>query len=334
VPQTEDTPRGNTLDRRQFLARAARAGLSLAAVGGLGAWLYDGSPPPGVPPPVGGVRLADFSVAGVGPRMSIARGDDRRQSVRQALAALGGIETFIRPGDRVLLKVNAAFAAPPALGATTHPLLVEAVVQMCVGAGAAAVIVTDNPINDPASCFALTGIAGAARTAGAVVMLPEERFFRPLTVPGAALIRDWPVLFEPFKSVNKLIGMAPVKDHHRSGASMTLKNWYGLLGGRRNMFHQDIHGIITELALMVKPTLVILDGTVSMMTNGPTGGSLSDLKETRTLIASTDPVAADAFGAGLLGKDAADLPHIGRAAAAGAGSADFRSLNPVAVSAD
>ena len=118
--------------------------------------------------------------------MSIARGDDRRRTVRQALAALGGIETFIRPGDRVLLKVNAAFAAPPALGATTHPLLVEEVVRMCLGAGAATVTVTDNPINDPASCFALTGIAGAARTAGALVMLPEKRFFRPITVPGAS----------------------------------------------------------------------------------------------------------------------------------------------------
>ncbi len=65
----------------------------------------------------------------------------------------------------------------------------------------------------------------------------------------------------PFAKANKLIGIAPVKNHHRSGASMTMKNWYGLLGGRRNMFHQDINNIIAELAMMVKPTFVILDGT-------------------------------------------------------------------------
>ena len=41
---------------------------------------------------------------------------------------------------------------------------------------------------------------------------------------------------------------------------MTMKNWYGLLGGRRNQFHQDIHGIVSDLALMMKPTLTILDG--------------------------------------------------------------------------
>ena len=83
---------------------------------------------------------------------------------------------------------------------------------------------------------------------------------------------------------------------------MTLKNIYGFLGGRRNVFHQDINGIVTELAQLLKPTLCILDGTVTMMTNGPTGGSLSDLKETGTMVVSTDPVAADAVGVELLGR--------------------------------
>jgi uncharacterized protein (DUF362 family) len=127
--------------------------------------------------------------------------------------------------------------------------------------------------------------------------------------------------------------MAPVKDHHRSGASLSMKNWYGLLGGRRNIFHQDIHTIIQELALLVSPTLIILDGTTSMMTNGPTGGSLSDLKQTDTMIVSTDQVAADAFAAKLLNKTAADLPFIAKAAAAGAGTADYESLRPVRVEA-
>jgi uncharacterized protein (DUF362 family) len=108
---------------------------------------------------------------------------------------------------------------------------------------------------------------------------------------------------------------------------MTLKNWYGLLGGRRNIFHQDIHTVIQELAMMIRPTVVVLDGTQSMMSNGPTGGSLSDLKPTGTLIVSTDPVAADAVGATLLGRTAADLPFIAKAESVGAGKADYRSLD-------
>ena len=100
------------------------------------------------------------------------------------------------------------------------------------------------------------------------------------------------------------------------------------MGGRRNIFHQDIQTIITELAMMIRPTLVVLDGTTTMMTNGPTGGSLEDLKETNTMIAGTDQVAVDACGAALLGRSLHDLPFIGMAEAAGLGTADYSSLNP------
>jgi uncharacterized protein (DUF362 family) len=113
---------------------------------------------------------------------------------------------------------------------------------------------------------------------------------------------------------------------------MSMKNWYGFIGGRRNIFHQDIHTFIKDLALMIKPTLVILDGTFTMITNGPTGGSVSDLKQTNTMIVSTDQVAADAAGAALLGKKPTDLPFISKAEQAGAGTSDFESLNPFRVS--
>jgi len=261
--------------------------------------------------------------------MSVTRGADRAKTLGVGLSALGGIEAFVAKEDRVLLKVNAAFASPPMLSATTHPELVGALVHLCFKAGAASVLVTDNPINDPKSCFGLSGIAKAAKSAGASVILPRSALFRPTSLPDGRLIRNWPVLYGPLEGVTKLIGVAPVKHHERSGASMSMKNWYGLLGGRRNTFHQDIHNIIKELAMLVRPTLVVLDGTTAMMRNGPTGGSLDDLKQTHTMIVSTDQVAADAFGATLLGKTAADLPYIQKAEAAGMGTADYESLGPV-----
>ncbi len=315
-----------TFNRREFLGRCTRAGISVATAGALGVGFYDSQPPTARFEARETVQIADFSTIDMPASICIARGMDRAVAVQQAFQALGGMQAFVKPGERVLLKVNAAFAAPPALGATSHPDLVAAVVRLCLNAGASRVIVTDNPINDPASCFALSGIDAAARQAGAKVMLPRESFFERFSVSGGRLIKDWPVLYAPLSKVDRVIGMAPVKDHHRSGASMTLKNWYGLLGGRRNIFHQDIHTIIQELAMMIRPTLVVLDGTQSMMTNGPTGGSLSDLKPTGTLIVSTDPVAADAAGAALLGRTVADLPFITKAERVGAGTADYRLL--------
>ncbi|MFO7708632.1 MAG: DUF362 domain-containing protein [Desulfobacterales bacterium] len=326
-------PNPDPLSRREFLSRAARAGAILAAAGAVGTLAHDPSGPSPARVKIDGASLPDFSVPAAGRKMSIARGADRTRTLNLALEAVGGIGAFIRRGDRVVLKVNAAFASPPVLSATTHPQLVAELTRLCLAAGAASVTVTDNPINDPASCFALTGIGPAARAAGAGVALPAEALFREMTLKDARLIRNWPVLTGPLAGATKLIGVAPVKDHHRSGASMTMKNWYGLLGGRRNIFHQDVHTLIAELALMVKPSLVILDGTTTMMTNGPTGGSLADLKQTHTLIAGTDHVAVDACGAALLGRTPADLPFIAKAEALGAGTADFRALNPVEVSA-
>jgi uncharacterized protein (DUF362 family) len=325
-------PNSNGLNRRQFLNRLTKAGISITAACAAGFRFHDSKGPLSSKPEQSNLVLKDFSIAAPGQRMSIVRGGDRVATLRLALKSLGGIGTFIKKGDRVLIKVNAAFASPAMLSATTNPAIITEMTQLCLRAGAASVVVTDNPINDPASCFTLTGIADSARKAGARVLLPRDDLFSPMTVKDAKLIRNWPVLYKPFTGINKVIGMAPLKDHHRSGASMTMKNWYGLLGGRRNIFHQDIHSIIMELAMMVKPSLVILDATTAMMTNGPTGGSLSDLKNTNTMIVGTDQVAADAFGASLLGRSLDELPFIGKAEAAGIGTADYHKLNPVMAS--
>jgi len=311
------------------MVRSAKAGASILAACSVGYWFYDSAGPGRPVADATAEQLPDFSIPEAGRRMSIVRGSHRSETLELALKSIGGMQAYIKKGDRVLLKVNAAFASAPVLSATTHPELVAAITRLCFQAGAASVTVTDNPINDPASCFRLTGIEQAARSAGATVVFPQKEFFRPFSLAQGQLIRNWPVLYQPLSRIDKIIGTAPVKDHHRSGASMIMKNWYGLLGGRRNIFHQDIHSIITELAMMVKPTLVVLDGTTTMMRNGPTGGSLSDLKETRTMIVSTDQVAADAFGATLLDKTVDQLAFIKKAEAMGLGTADFQSLNPV-----
>jgi uncharacterized protein (DUF362 family) len=324
-------PDKNALNRRQFLARSAMAGIYVTAACAAGLWFHDSRGPASSLEIRSDTGLLDFSIADLTPKMAIVRGSDRRAALNSALKALGGIESFIKQTDRVLLKVNAAFASPPMLSATTHPEVVSEMTRLCLQAGASSVTVTDNPINDANSCFALSGIMDAARGAGATLFWPNPDAFKPYSVPKARLIRNWPVLLKPLQNINKVIGLAPVKDHHRSGASLTMKNWYGLLGGRRNIFHQDINTIITELALMIRPTLVVLDGTTSMMTNGPTGGSLSDLKQTNTMIVSTDQVAADAFGATLLEKTPSELPYIGKAEAAGVGRADYHALKPVEV---
>ncbi|MCA9752543.1 MAG: DUF362 domain-containing protein, partial [Gemmatimonadetes bacterium] len=104
--------------------------------------------------------------------------------------------------------------------------------------------------------------------------------------------------------------------------------WYGLLGGRRNQFHQDIHGIITDLALMMRPTFVLLDATRVLFRSGPTGGSLGDVRAGQTIVASTDTLAADSFGwDDLLERKGQDKPrYLAMAAEKGLGQPDWSSL--------
>jgi len=317
--------------RRKFLTSAGKAGISIAAAGTASCLLYDAKGPPRHAVKAEQlVTLPDFSVPTVtGQTMSIVEGSDRKQTVTKAIELLGGIERFVKPGETVAIKPNVAFARPPMLGATAHPELVAAVVELCRKAGAKMVYVTDNPIDASASCFTLSGIRKAASAAGARVILPKAHHFKHTTLADGKLIKNWPIFFAPFARVDKLIGISPVKHHARAGASMSMKNWYGLLGGRRNIFHQDINTIIAELSMMVKPTLVILDGTEVMMTNGPTGGSVEDLKRANTLIASCDMVAADSYGCTLLGLKPADLPYLAKAQIAGAGNTDYQALKPI-----
>jgi uncharacterized protein (DUF362 family) len=319
------------LNRRQLLARAGKAGVSIAAAAAISRILLDFEGPKAGVEDEKKVTLKNFSIQPrTGQTISIVKGSNRVATVNKAIELLGGIERFIKPGETVAIKPNVAFATPAMLCATANPELVAEVVQLCYNRGKAKkVIVTDNPINDPASCFMLSGIGKAASAVGAEVVLPKANMFKVTTLPGGVLIKDWPIFFEPFAKVDKLIGIAPIKNHHRAGASMTMKNWYGILGGRRNIFHQDINTIIAELAMMVRPTLVILDGTEVMMTNGPTGGTTSDLRRANTLIASTDCVAADSFGCTLLDMKVSDLPYLAMAEKGGAGTADYESLKPL-----
>ena len=325
---------GNDLkqNRREFLERMLKAGSLIGGMAALGMLTYRGFLSEKV---YSGEKenlvFPDYRVKTDKSQLVVVRGKNRGEMLEKGLTAIGSLSTFIKPGDRVLIKVNAAFATPPELCATTHPDLLSKMILQCYQCGAKKVVVTDNPINDPSTAFQLTGLEQATRKSGASLILPSQSKFREISLDKGKLIKNWPVLWEPFHDINKVIGMAPLKSHFRSGASMTMKNWYGLLGGQRNIFHQDIHGIIEELSLLMRPTLVVLDATFTMISNGPTGGSLSDLKPTNQIIISNDPVAADAFGATLLEKRLSDLPHIERAFRAGAGLTPLADVKPILI---
>jgi uncharacterized protein (DUF362 family) len=316
----------NSVNRREFLWRLGATGALIAGAGYAGAKLWQ--PNHFVPgfQKVKGLQLANYSLEAskVQPSMAIAHGTDHEKVVRAVMAALGGMERFIQHGDVVMIKPNVAFDTPPALSATTNPDTLRAVAKLVLEAGASKVIIADNPINSPTGCFLKSGITAVASDMNLDLIYPGSNSFSPLELEGE-ILKSWTFFSEPFKKANKVIGVTPCKDHNLCHASMTMKNWYGLLGGRRNQFHQHIHSIVSDFALMMKPTLVMLDGMNVLMSNGPTGGRLSDVKQMNTIIAGTDMVAVDSYGyTHLLERDLAELTYIHKAHDRGLGNKNWQ----------
>lgn len=326
----EGEPSREPMSRRDLLKRGgatvAVAGLATAAA----VKLYDPRGDAGLQPSPP-ITLKDYfakvDFAKDAPRISAAYGtlDQIEQMVRTAVGGLTkgeGMSKFIAKGDVVMLKPNVGFDRGPHLGATTNPDVVRAVIRLCREAGARKIIVADNPIENPEACFAKSAIKAAAQAEGAEVVIHasshdapvQVRATRPDGSKGEAL-GTWPIFWKPLKEADKVIGLPPIKDHNLCFASMSMKNWYGLLGGRRNQFHQAIHNIVSDLGFMMKPTLVIVDGTRVMMKNGPTGGRLDDIRiggvnGRPAVVASVDQLGCDTWCyQKLLGRDPAQLAY-------------------------
>jgi uncharacterized protein (DUF362 family) len=254
------------------------------------------------------------------PPMVVARGGVIASRVRASVDAVGGIGRFVKPGQTVLVKPNMAWDRNPAQGANTNPEVVAEVVRLCREARASRVIVGDVPVHHAERTLASSGIAAAAREAGAVMAAPPGQGFARAALNGSVL-DEWEV-FEPALVVDRIVNVPVVKVHPLSRLTCGLKNWYGLLGGRRGLLHQWIHPSIADLASAFRPTLTVVDATRVMVRGGPQGGRLEDLIFVEAVAAGTDPVALDAWGATLVGLDPREIGHIALAQGRGLGSID------------
>ena len=287
----EATPAG----RREAMIQLLRLGGVATATAGLGVWLSGRGRYPEAPA-VETVRPSFQVPADAAlPEMVVVQGDDPARMARRAIQELGGIRRFISRGDVVVIKPNVAWDRTTEQAANTNPLVVAEVSRLCLEAGARRTIVTDVCINDARSCFARSGIAAAARATGADVVLPEDRLFREVNLHGEVL-NSWPVL-GPFLSADKMINIPIAKHHSLTGASLGMKNWYGILGGPRQQLHQHIHESLVDLADFMRPTLTLIDAFRVLLRNGPGGGNPADVALKKTLIAGIDPVALDAYAA-------------------------------------
>ena len=246
------------------------------------------------------------------------------QLVRRVVEAMGGMKRFVSRGDVVVVKPNIGWDRMPIHAANTNPDVVGAVVQLAFEAGAKKVVVADGSCNDPNRCFQRSGIWRKAYAAHAEVILPAEHRYRTMRLKGDVL-DEWPV-FTTLVDADKVINVPVAKHHNLAKFTAAMKNWYGVLGGRRNRLHQNIDTSIADLATFMRPSLTIIDAVRVLMRNGPQGGNIDDTKEMHTIIASVDQVAADAFACTLIGQHRDNLPYLKMAHSRGIGTMFWENL--------
>jgi uncharacterized protein (DUF362 family) len=323
------------LTRREAMVQLLRGCSIAAGAAGVGFWLSERNARP-IPPHAELARrdhriaadtrwpkltVAQYPIASD----SVAMPGEPRALARRAIEDLGGMSRFIARQDVVVVKPNIAWDRTPEQAANTNPELVAEVVKLCWAAGAKRVIVTDVSCNEPRRCFMRSGIQAAARAEGAEVILPNQDMFREVDL-GGVVLKSWPV-YIPFLEADKIINLPIAKHHELTGATLGMKNWYGILGGQRNRLHQQIHQSLVDLANFMLPTLTIMDCYRILLRNGPTGGNLEDVGLKKTVVAGTDPVALDAWVAkAYWNLDPEHLPYLAIAANRGLGTVDFDSL--------
>jgi uncharacterized protein (DUF362 family) len=255
------------------------------------------SGPTGTPLPSDTPAPTDFPpTAAMEPAyLAVARGgDDPEALVRRAVEAIGGIGRFVPQGANVVIKPNICTANRAyKFAATTNPWVVGALVKMCREAGAGRVLVFDYPFNGGSyDAYRVSGIGEQVEAAGGELEAVSSAKFMPVQPQGTVSFLQAKV-YQDILETDVVIDVPVAKHHSGAGLTLAMKNLMGVVQNRPAI-HNNLHRQIAELAAFIRPQLTVIDGVRILLAGGPLGGSLGDVRQTDTVIASHDIVAADA----------------------------------------
>ena len=230
--------------------------------------------------------------------------------VRQALSYLGGMQTFVKPGDTVLIKPNQTVFYSAEEGCTTDPLVVGALIRLSLEAGATRVQVGESSGGYFSSmdCMEITGVAAVAEREGAelIDLGSDDTPNRTVAIPNGIFLKECPLPI-PLLDADVIINVPKAKNHHIEPISGALKNWVGVVNQSwRNHNHGDEEHIsrFMDIMTVTRPSLCVVDALIAGEGDGP----IANLPRwCGCILASPDPVATDVTIAGLLGHDPSKL---------------------------
>jgi uncharacterized protein (DUF362 family) len=267
-----------------------------------------------------------FSTESAGNSLVVkVEGESPYAITKKAVEALGGMGKFVSTQDIVMVKPNIGWNRTIEQAACTNPEVVKAVIEMVLNAGAKKVIVMDHTCHKPEDTYKRSGIANAAKEAGAEVRYADDNRLIVHDFKGSRVTR-WPT-YKDFLDVDKFINVPILKHHGSAGLTIGMKNLYGILGGNRGKLHRNMGMSIADMGHGFKTHLTIVDAYRVLIRNGPVGGRISDVELKKTIIASANILEADVVSANLFGMDPMKIGFIQAAVEKNMGQTDFNKIN-------
>ena len=251
-------------------------------------------------------------------------------AVKTLLEPLGGIEHFVLPGQKVLLKPNLLGVFSPAMAATTHPAVVYAVARQIQEAGAT-VLIGDSPgIGDFKKVLKITGMQAVIDELGleAIDFAARAEYHDDQNLVGKSI-----ELAAIFKAVDVVITLPKLKTHAQMTFTGALKNQFGCVPGLdKAKYHYKLKTrdwlaeLMVDINLIVKPSLAIMDAITGMEGPGPSGG---DPRHIGVLIARVDLAAVDIIACSIIKLPPTTVPVSAAAARRGYGVAELSQIDIV-----
>ncbi|MCW4011621.1 MAG: DUF362 domain-containing protein [Candidatus Bathyarchaeota archaeon] len=253
-------------------------------------------------------------------RVAVVRGERALEPVYRAMTLIDYHEP-LEPYDTVLIKVNLITSHTYETGITTDPIVVEAVINKVQELDKRALVVeTEGGITSPDTAIHETGMMEVIERLGAeYVNMRKLEDKVELTVDNPHKVKKFKVA--RIATEYPIITVPTMKTLHHTGITMGLKNMFGMLTTRRKftMHRHGMNNVIYDIVKTLPPTLSVIDGFYGKEGKGPWQGNPVKMN---TIIASRDPVAADAIGARCIGMNPWSIDHIRWLYEAGIGEID------------
>jgi sugar phosphate isomerase/epimerase/uncharacterized protein (DUF362 family) len=252
-------------------------------------------------------------------RIAIVQDPDIERAVSEGIALLGGIERFVRPGARVVIKVNMFTRNTPESAKITHPAVVLQVARLCRAVGAQVAVVERLPHYG----YDFRGYEQIAEVAELIAL--EDVPHRHRALPGACSLTcqvPWPTLLD---ECDVFINIPGLRTHALPKFSNGMKNLMGLLPDQATrLIHEfGLDGSICDMNAYRPSDLVITEAVYTLEGNFPSEGSPV---RTDTITVADNVVAADLLGARLLGIDPAEVFYLQEAIERGLGPASLEEV--------